>query len=61
MCETKYYDKISQVSLWVEQPKPNVDEGDVMFILIFLIPCWLIVFVFLKPFPYVDINLSRVS
>ena len=38
----KNCDKISQVSLWVEEPKPNVTEVDVMFILIFGIFCLLI-------------------
>ena len=32
MCETKYFDKISEVFLCGEQPKPNVDEGDVLFV-----------------------------
>ena len=30
--ETKYSDNISQVSLCGEQPKPNVDEVDILLI-----------------------------
>ena len=56
MHETKYFDKISQVSLCGEQPKPNFDEGDVLMIWIFGIPCLLIVFVFLQPSPGVRIT-----
>ena len=59
MHETESYDKISQVSLCGEQPKPNVDEGNVLFILIFGIPCFRIVFI--KYSLDVHINLSHVS
>ena len=44
-----------------EQPKLNIDEGYVMFILLFGIPCLMIVFVFMQPLPDFHINLPRVS
>ena len=47
--------------LWGEQQKPNVAEGDVMFVLLFGIPCFLIVFVFLQTLPDEQINSSHVS
>ena len=51
---------MSQVSLWGEQPKHNVAERDVMFVLLFLIPCLVISFVFMKPSLDAHINLSHV-
>ena len=47
--------------LCCEQPKPNADEADILLILLFRIPCLLIVFIFLQPSLYVDIHLSHVS
>ena len=32
MVETKSSDNISHVSLWGEQPKPNVDVGDILLL-----------------------------
>ena len=61
MYETKYYDKISQVSLCGEQKKPNVDEGDTLLICVLGIPCLMILFVFLIPSPDVHINFSHMS
>ena len=61
LCETKFSDRISQVSLYGEQPKPNFDEKYVLFILIFGINCLLIVFVFLQPSPVVHIKFSHIS
>ena len=43
-----------------EQPKPNISEGDVVFIFIFEIPCLLISFVFLQPSSDVHNILSRI-
>ena len=41
MDETKYSDNISQVSLWGEQPKPNVIVGDIFLMCVLLLPCFL--------------------
>ena len=46
---------------WKEQPRPNVAEGYVMFILIFGIPCLMIVYIFMRPSPDSHINFSHVS
>ena len=59
--ETKFFEKISQVSLCGEQQKPNVDELDDFLVLLFGIPCFLIVSVFLEPLPDFHIKLSHVS
>ena len=57
--ETKYSDKISQVSLCGKKPKPNVDEGYIFLILVLGTTCLLILFVIMIPSPDLHINFSH--
>ena len=50
-----------KVSLWVEQPKPNVDEGYILLIFILGLLFLLILFVIMQPSPDLHINLLHVS
>ena len=61
ICENKYSENISEVPFCEEQPKPNVDEGGVLFVLVLGIPSFLVVFAVMQHFPGEHISLSCVS
>ena len=61
MNEKTYSDKITQVYLCGDQPKRNVDEGDVLLISLLVIPYFLTVFAFIQLTHTVHLNMSHVS
>ena len=61
ICETNFSDKILYVLVWEEQPKHKIAEVDFMSVLIFGIPCMIIVFLFLQPSSDVHIHFSHIS
>ena len=59
--EIKSSENISQVSLWGEQPKPNVYVGYTLLMCVLGIPSFLVLFLIMIPSHDVHISLSPVT